>query len=55
MKKIIIVLALCSANSFALTYKQAVCKTMPANSFYEHGNIRESCTTILGTTKVRHT
>jgi hypothetical protein len=50
-KMIIIVLALCSANGFALTYKQAVCKTMPAYSFYEHGNVRESCTTILRAAK----
>jgi hypothetical protein len=48
MKKLIIILlALHCAVSFALTYKQAVCKTLPAGGIIETDSQIESCKAIL--------
>ena len=48
MKKLIItLLALHCAASFALTYKQAVCKTLPAGGVIETDGRIESCEAIL--------
>jgi hypothetical protein len=46
-KPIITLLALHCAASFALTYKQAVCKTLPASGFVETDRRIESCKAVL--------